>query len=183
MAMLWDNLRDNSPDTIIKSVDMGREQIVITSTPSGDDSPFMKAYKKAEQRAHSISLGDYKGEEMARFENDTVAKVTENVKQETVDVALINVGEIVFNMGGSVVERFAPKLTWYEKIFTSKEKRELAVMVGTYVAIQAVKMKYNHYIIDAVSAYLNFEMQKKLLGGLNQETLDKLFSKFEKTNA
>lgn len=176
-------------------------RVVMTGTPQGTslwDDVYNKSnlakehdelrIKLAENgpldKPRSYQLGDYveyKEEKMPRLENDGLNTVAGNVQQETVDVALINIGEIIYNMGGSVVERFAPKLTWYEKVFTSKEKRELAMLVGTYVAMQAVKLKYRHYLIDAVSAYLNFELQRKLLGGLSQETLDKLFAKFEKT--
>ena len=107
-------------------------------------------------------------------------KIVSNVKQETVDVSLITVGKIVYTNGYDLVARFTPKLKWYEKLFVGKEKREIAELVGAYIAIQIIKTKYSHYIIDAVSAYINFQLQSKLMGGVNQEVIDKMFSKLEK---
>jgi len=109
-----------------------------------------------------------------------VGRVGANIKEETIDVSLITVGEVLYKSVVGATGRLAPKLTWYEKLVTSKEKRELAVMVGIYILLQAVKTKYRHYIIDAVSAYINFELQKKLVGGLSQDALDNMFSKLEK---
>ena len=139
---------------------------VHLATPSGDDTVY-KQYINKENK-------------MARFDNGAVAQTVENVKNETTDVAQITIGKLIYTNGGEVIARFVPKLTWYEKLLTSSKKRELALLVGTYVAIKLVQTKYDHYLLQSVSAYINFQLQTELLGGVTQETLDKLFSKFEK---
>ena len=120
-------------------------------------------------------------DKMARFDNESSAmsETVQKVKDETVDVAQITVGKLIYTNGSDVIARFAPKLKWYEKLFTSSKKRELALLVGTYIAIKAVQTRYDHYLLQSVSAYINFQLQTELLGGVTQATLDKLFSKFE----
>ncbi len=120
-----------------------------------------------------------KENKMGRFDNGAVAQTVENVKNETTDVAMITIGKLIYTNGGEVIARFVPTLKWYEKLLTSSKKRELALLVGTYVAIKLVQTKYDHYLLQSVSAYINFQLQTELLGGVTQETLDKLFSKFE----
>ena len=159
---------------------------LFLGTPSGDNPAydmFMDSSEEALHEAKIIRIDEYTRQEidkMARFDNDsTVAKVAQSVKEETVDVAQITIGKLIYTNGGEIVARFTPQLKWYEKLFTSAKKRELALLVGTYVAIKLVQSKYDHYLLQSVSAYINFQLQTELLGGVTQDTLDKLFSKFE----
>ena len=108
-----------------------------------------------------------------------VEQIKHEVKQETLDMAQVTVGKIVFENGSMFLAKFAPKLSWYEKLLTSKEKREVAILVGSYIAIKAAQTKYNHYILDCLSTYLNFEMQQRLVGGLSSDVLEKIFTKLE----
>ncbi len=119
----------------------------------------------------------YKANKM--FRADTTNKIVKNVKQETIDVGLLTVGKLIYVNMEAVLVKIAPKLKWYEKLFTSKEKRELATLVGAYIALQAIRTKYDHYLIQAVTAHINFEFQSKLVGGISQETIDKIFTKLE----
>ena len=116
---------------------------------------------------------------MARFDNSTAKDIVNDVKEETIDVAQITLGKILYTNGVVLASRFVPQLKWYEKLFTSSKKREVALLVGSYVAIKVMQRKYSHYILDSISAYINFQLQTELLGGVTQDTLDKLFSKFE----
>ena len=127
----------------------------------------------------NIALYTNKEYKMGRFDNGAVAQTVENVKNETTDVAMITIGKLIYTNGGEVIARFMPTLKWYEKLLTSSKKRELALLIGTYVAIKAVQTKYDHYLLASVSAYINFQLQTELLGGVTQDTLDKIFSKFE----
>ncbi len=153
----------------------------MASTPSGDNphfKMFMDESKEALYGANTIRLN--KEDKMARFDNDgTVANIANEVKDETMDVAQITLGRILYTNGVELVGRAVPKLTWYEKLFTSSKKRELALLIGTYIAIKAVQTKYNHYALSSISAYINFQFQTELLGGVSQGTLDKLFTKLE----
>ena len=119
---------------------------------------------------------------MVRFENGQ-DNMIQSVKDETVDVAQITIGKLIYTNGTGIVASFIPKLKWYEKLLTSSKKRELALLVGTYVAIKAVQTKYDHYLLQSVSAYINFQLQTELLGGVTQDTLDQLFSKFERVDS
>ncbi len=118
-------------------------------------------------------------EEKIPEEETMVEQIKHEVKQETLDMAQVTVGKIVFENGSMFLAKFAPKLSWYEKLLTSKEKREVAMLVGSYIAIKAAQTKYNHYILDCLSTYLNFEMQQRLVGGLSSDVLEKIFTKLE----
>lgn len=117
-----------------------------------------------------------KEKKMFREEKKTLIT---NVKEESIDVSLITVGRLVYVNLEEVISRFVPKLTWYEKLFTSRSKREIAQLVGVYIALQALRTKYDHYLIQAVTAHINFELQTKLIGGVSQEVIDKIFTKLE----
>jgi len=153
---------------------------VYTSTPSGEHSDFFDAFQHGEAVKQATRIKLKRGiDKMSRFDNGAIAQTVENVKNETTDVAMITIGKLIYVNGGELIGRFVPKLTWYEKLFTSSKKRELALLVGTYVAIKAIETRYQHYLLASVSAYINFQLQTELLGGVTQETLDKIFSKFE----
>jgi len=163
-------------------MDLGRGDTAVISTPSGDNPIFRKFMDESEEALHGANTINLNGEDdMSRFENGIVDKTVNNVKQETTDVAMITIGKLIYVNGGEIVARFVPKLKWYEKLLTSSKKRELALLIGTYVAIKAVQSKYDHYLLSSVSAYINFQLQTELLGGVTQETLDKIFSRFEET--
>ena len=154
---------------------------VYMGTPSGEHNDFFDAFQDSDvavRQATQIKLK--RGiDKMSRFDNGAIAQTVENVKSETTDVAMITIGKLIYTNGGELIGRFIPKLKWYEKLLTSSKKRELALLVGTYVAIKAIETKYQHYLLASVSAYINFQLQTELLGGVTQETLDKIFSKFE----
>jgi len=174
--------------------ELGEELVVLAIDPNTDEAKcrdnghrIMDVQRNERKNIYQVIPNDinplywqgkllYKEKKMFREEQK---KITKNVKQETVDVSLITVGRIVYTNGYDLVARFTPKLKWYEKLFVSKTKREIAELVGTYIALQVIKTKYNHYLIDAVSAYINFELQSRLMGGVNQEVIDKMFSKLE----
>ena len=163
-----------------------RGRVVKERTPSGEHNPFFESFQKAHDNAITSSMQiDLKEgiKKMARFDNDsTIGNTVQSVKEETVDVAQITIGKLIYTNSSEIVARFVPKLKWYEKLFTSSKKRELALLVGTYVAIKVTQTRYDHYLLQSVSAYINFQLQTELLGGVTQDTLDKLFSKFEQVD-
>ena len=156
-----------------------RESIALISTPSGK-SEFFEAYERSLDKARKIKLT--KVDKMGRFENDKsmVAEMASGAKTETIEIAQITIGKMIYVNSTELIARFVPKLKWYEKLLTSKKKREIIVMIGTYVAIKAVQTKYDHYLLQSVTSYINYQLQTELIGGMTQETLDKIFSRFEK---
>ena len=154
-------------------------------TLSKKGTPFKMYMDESEKALHGASTIELnKEDKMARFDNDsTVANIATDVKDETVDVAQITIGKLLYTNGVELIGRVVPQLTWYEKLFTSSKKRELAVLIGTYIAIKAIQTKYNHYTLSSISAYINFQLQTELLGGVSQNTLDKLFTKLESQGA
>lgn len=120
--------------------------------------------------------------------NKTKENITEATKEigssmlsESVDIAKINVGKIVYSNAKVLLSSYLPKATWYEKLLTSKDKRELAELMAVYGLLHIIKSKYSHYLIDAVTAYLNLELQTKLIGSVNIQDLDNIF-KLPKVN-
>jgi len=156
-----------------------RDSLAMMLTPSGK-STFFEEYKRSIDKARKIKLT--KVDKMGRFENDssTVAEMANGVKNETIEIAQITIGKMIYVNSTELIARFVPKLKWYEKLLTSKKKREIIVMIGTYVAIKAVQTKYDHYLLQSITSYINYQLQTELIGGMTQETLDKIFSRFEK---
>jgi len=105
----------------------------------------------------------------------TVDTASKAVMEETVDVSKIQLGKIIYNNLKGVAVRFMPTLTWYEKIFVSKEKRDTAELLAVYGVLHMVKTRYSHYAIDAVTMYINMELQTKLIGSINVGDLDNIF--------
>lgn len=97
------------------------------------------------------------------------------IMEESVDVAKINVGKIVYNNARILFQTYLPKTSWYEKLLISKEKRELAELMAVYGLLHILKTKYSHYLIDAVTSYINLELQTKLIGSVNVKDLDNIF--------
>ena len=114
--------------------------------------------------------------------NATKAQVAETTKaasqaimNESVDVAKINIGKIVYKNARILLTSYLPKVTWYEKLMVGKDKRELAELMAVYGLLHILKTKYTHYLIDAVTSYINLELQTKLIGSVNVKDLDNIF--------
>ena len=94
---------------------------------------------------------------------------------ESIDVAKINVGKLVYNNVKILLSAYIPQPTWYQKLFISKDKRELAELVAVYGMLHIIKTKYSHYLIDVVTSYINLELQTKLIGSINVRDLENVF--------
>ena len=129
-----------------------------------------------EENELSLINKNKKGNDMA-FTKTKAALNTAGtaIADETVDVAKINVGKIVYGNLRGVATQFMPKLKWYEKLFVSAEKRELAELLAVYGVLHLVKTKYSHYLIDAVTMYINMNLQTKLIGSIDIAELDNIF--------
>lgn len=106
---------------------------------------------------------------------ETVRSASTSIMNESVDVAKINVGKIVFNNVKVLLSTYIPQPTWYQKIFISKDKRDLAELIAVYGLLHILKTKYSHYLIDAVTSYINLELQTKLIGSINVRDLENVF--------
>ena len=107
---------------------------------------------------------------------ETVNGAGSAIMDETVDVAKLNVGKVVYSNLRGVAERFLPTVSWYEKLFMSKEKRALAELLAVYGILHLVKTKYSHYVLDAVTMYINLELQTKLIGSIDVSELENIFA-------
>ena len=106
---------------------------------------------------------------------ETISSASSAVMEETVDVAKINVGKVVYNNAKIVLKTYLPKVSWYERILVSSEKREIAELMAVYGLLHILKTKYDHYLLDAVTSYINLELQTKLIGSVNVKDLDNIF--------
>lgn len=106
---------------------------------------------------------------------ETVRSASTSIMNESVDVAKINVGKIVFNNVKVLLSTYIPQPTWYQKIFISKDKRDLAELIAVYGLLHILKTKYSHYLIDAVTSYINLELQTRLIGSINVRDLENVF--------
>lgn len=106
---------------------------------------------------------------------ETARSASTSIMNESVDVAKINVGKIVFNNVKVLLSTYLPQPTWYQKIFISKDKRDLAELIAVYGLLHILKTKYSHYLIDAVTSYINLELQTKLIGSINVRDLENVF--------
>lgn len=106
---------------------------------------------------------------------ETVRSASTSIMNESVDVAKINVGKIVFNNVKVLLSTYIPQPTWYQKIFISKDKRDLAELIAVYGLLHILKTKYSHYLIDAVTSYINLELQTRLVGSINVRDLENVF--------
>lgn len=106
---------------------------------------------------------------------NTVRTASTSIMNESIDVAKINVGKVVYSNAKVLLKTYLPKASWYERILVSQEKRELAELMAVYGLLHVLKTKYEHYLIDAVTSYLNLELQTKLIGSVNVKDLDNIF--------
>jgi hypothetical protein len=97
------------------------------------------------------------------------------IMNESVDVAKINVGKVIYSNARILLAQYMPKVSWYQKLIISKDKRELAELMAVYGLLHILKTRYSHYILDAVTSYINLELQTKLIGSINVKDLDNIF--------
>ena len=106
---------------------------------------------------------------------ETTKTASTAIMNESIDVAKINVGKLVYNNVKILLAAYIPQPTWYQKLFISKDKRELAELIAVYGMLHIIKTKYSHYVIDAVTSYINLELQTKLVGSINVRDLENVF--------
>lgn len=124
-------------------------------------------------------LTEIKKEKEIKMDFSKTKKVAEsasiNIMNETVDMAKVAVGRIIYNNIKVLFASYLPQPNWIIKLFTSKDKRDIAELMAVYALLHLVKAKYSHYIIDCLTVYINLELQTKLIGVINIKDLDNIF--------
>jgi len=113
-------------------------------------------------------------------EKQAMSKAFDAVTAETISNAQLQVGRVLYVNASKAFQAFLPKFTVWERLFTAKEKRELATMVAMYTILHFVKTKYSHYAMDALTGYLNHEFQGRLIDGMGITEIHKLLTLPEK---
>lgn len=106
---------------------------------------------------------------------NVVTGASSNIANETLDMAKINIGKIIYSNVRVMFDAYVPKPSFIKKLLVGKEKLEVAELLAVYGLLHIAKTKYSHYLIDAVTSYINFELQNKLIGSINIKDLDNIF--------
>jgi len=111
-----------------------------------------------------------------KYEIPTIKELTmvENIKTETIDEAQVQVGRVIYQNAKTLLVDFIPQPTWYEKLLTTDTKRELATLLVVYGLLHFIKSKYSHYAFDALTMYINRELQEKVLDTVGINNLAKI---------
>lgn len=108
--------------------------------------------------------------------NKVVKTTGDNVINETVEVSKITTGRIAYNNARLLLKPIMPKVKWYEKLFVNSKKRELVEMLIVYTAVHMFKHKFDNYATDAITKYINYELQTNVLGSIKGVDFDNLFN-------
>jgi len=108
--------------------------------------------------------------------NKTLKKTGSNMMEETVEVSKITTGRIAYQNAKKLLAPIMPKVAWYEKLFTNGERRELTEMLMVYTAVHMFKHKFDNYATDAITKYINYELQNKFLGSFTDINFNDLFN-------
>ena len=96
----------------------------------------------------------------------TIKKTGSAVVEETIEVSKITTGRIAYNNAKVLLKPIMPRIKWYEKLFTDGKRRELTEMLIVYTAVHMFKHKFDNYATDAITKYINYELQDKFLGSM-----------------
>ena len=102
----------------------------------------------------------------------TMKETGTNMAEETLEVSKITTGRIAYNNAKALLAPIMPKIKWYEKMFTDGKRRELTEMLMVYTAIHMFKHKFDNYATDAITKYINYELQNKFLGSFDMDFND-----------
>ena len=108
--------------------------------------------------------------------NKTLSNTGSNMMEETKEVSKITAGKIAYNNAKVILSPIMPKIKWYEKLFTDGKRRELTEMLMVYAAVHMLKHKFDNYMTDSITKYINYELQNKFLGSFSSIDLNNLFA-------
>lgn len=107
-----------------------------------------------------------------------------NLKQESLDNVQLQIGKLIYTTVAPIVETHVLKLGFFSKLFSTKAKRDTAVLVALYGLLHLARTKYDHYALQCLTRYINHEMQTTVVGAmLPADALVKLFSLPTKSDA
>ncbi len=108
--------------------------------------------------------------------NKTMKQTGSNMMNETVEISKITSGKIAYQNAKKLLKPIMPKIAWYEKLFTNGKKRELTEMLMVYTAVHMFKHKFDNYMTDSITKYINYELQSKFLDSFTEINFDDLFN-------
>lgn len=108
-------------------------------------------------------------------------KIQENLITDSTNAAQLQAGRILYTTTVKLLAPVLPKFAWYKKLFMSSSKREAAVLLAVLGMLHLVRGKYDHYAFEAITLYINYELQSHMvdLGGAELQKLLKLPTKVE----
>lgn len=102
--------------------------------------------------------------------------IRNNVTEESLDMVQVHIGRTIYDLAKTHAAPLLPKFTWYEKLFTSKAKRETATLLAVYLGMHLLRTKIDHYALECLTVYINYELQATAFGTLNATVLNKLLT-------
>ena len=96
--------------------------------------------------------------------------------EETLEVSNITTGRIAYQNAKKLLTPIMPKIKWYEKLFIGSKKKELTEMLMVYTAVHMFKHKFDNYATDAITKYINYELQTKFLGNFKGVDFNDIFN-------
>lgn len=102
--------------------------------------------------------------------------IRNNVTEETLDMVQVHIGRTIYDLAKTHAAPLLPKFTWYEKLFTSKAKRDTATLLAVYIGMHLLRTKFDHYALECLTVYVNYELQATAFGTLNSEVINKLLT-------
>ena len=124
------------------------------------------------KQAGNVTTQPSKGSTM---NTDGITEATNDMMAESKVSATLISGEALLDNIETLADKFAlSRLTWWQKLSLTKKNRELAVTLGTYVIVHAIKTggfgltKYrvNHKALDYVTLAANQRILKAMVTSL-----------------
>ncbi len=125
------------------------------------------------KQAGTATAQPSKGKTM--INTDGITDATNDMMAESKVSATLISGEALLDNIETLADKFAlSRLTWWQKLSITKKNRELAVTIGTYVIVHAIKTggfgltKYrvNHKALDYVTLAANQRILKAMVTSL-----------------
>lgn len=150
------------------TIDKVNENISNTNTRGAIAPVIHKAIQEAEKRGIN-TMSDTKTGTLA-------GNLKHNILSESEKNAQLQVGKFLVEGAAKAGAHFMPKFTLIEKLTMSKAKRETVVLVAVYFGVHFARTKYDHYSLQAISAYINHKLMDSAIGHLDAAIFEKLFA-------
>ena len=107
---------------------------------------------------------------------NTIKSTGASIIDETTEVSKITAGRIAYNNARKLLSPIIPKPKWYENWFISQDRRELFEMMFIFTAIHMFKDKFDNYLTQSITRYINYSLQNKFINKFDSVDMDNLFN-------